>query len=98
LVKDFDFAKQPLAVRLKYLAPVQKSPNHGQWTQLLTTAQTYAKWLDATNADGSKVYSGLQVRQSWSDYIHGEGFQTWLVRTRGSRLSLPSTARVSWPG
>lgn len=78
LVKDYDFSKKSLADRLKYLTPVQKSPNRGEWTQLLTTAQTYAKWLDAKNADGSKTYSGLQVRQSWTDYIHGDGFQSWL--------------------
>lgn len=77
LVKDYDFARKPLADRLKYLAPVQKSPNKGLWSQLLNTAQTYAKWLDARNPDGSKTYSGLQVRQSWTDYVHGP-LQTWL--------------------
>jgi hypothetical protein len=80
LVKDYDFAAQPLVDRLKHLTPIQKSPNKEQWGQLLSLAGTYAKWLDAKNADGSKVYSALQVRQSWEDYISTPPFQAWLKK------------------
>jgi hypothetical protein len=88
LVKDFDFAKKPLVDRLKYLAPIQKSPNSGQWTQLLNTAGSYAKWLAAKNDDGSSVYNHSQVRQSWRDYVNGAGFQAWLGEHPGFKQEL----------
>lgn len=78
LVKDFDFARKPLADRLKYLTPIQKSPNKDEWSQLLSTAQALNARVAAKNDDGSRVYSGTQLRQWWDDYVTSAPFQQWL--------------------
>ncbi len=78
LVKDFDFAKQPAYVRLKYLAPIQKSPNKNLWSQVFSVAAGYSKYLNAKDDTGSHAYSTTAVRQMWRDYVHGKGFQAWL--------------------
>jgi hypothetical protein len=78
LVKDYDFSKLPAYQRLKYLAPIQKSPNHNLWTQLLSVAGAYSKYLHVTDDSGTKVYSATQVRQMWKDYLGSAGFKAWL--------------------
>jgi hypothetical protein len=49
LVKDYDFAAQPLVDRLKFLRPIQKSPNKEQWGQLLGwLTRTRGGWIRRT--------------------------------------------------
>lgn len=78
LVKDFDFSKQPLYERLKYLAPIQRSPNRNLWTQVFNVAKGYSKYLHATDDTGQHEYSSTQVRQMWKDYLGSSKFQAWL--------------------
>jgi hypothetical protein len=79
LVKDFDFAKMPEYQRLKYLKPIQDSPNKNLWAQVFNVAAGYSKYLHATDDTGQKAYSATQVRQMWKDYIRSKGFQSWLT-------------------
>jgi hypothetical protein len=87
LVKDFDFARQPLYARMQRLAPVQKSPNAALWSQLLSTAQGYGRYL---KTDG---YNRAQVRQGWRDYVK-DTLEPWVAEHPAFKVELAQYGRT----
>lgn len=83
LVKDFDFARQPLYARFQTFKPIQKSPNADKWHQILGAAQTYSKYL---KVDG---YDKSQVRQMWRDYV-ANTVQPWIDDDKGFAAEVKS--------
>lgn len=98
LVKDYDFAQQPPYDRLKMLAPIQKSPNHTQWVQVLNLAKQWSRYLAAKNQDGSHVYNVTQVRQAWQDYVNSKQFQAWLGEHPAFKQELDSYGKNTLTG
>jgi hypothetical protein len=69
LTKDYDFAHQPLYARMKYLKPIQNSPNRDTWTTIFSYAKRYHQYLTEKDSDGNNLYHSTQVRQFWRDYV-----------------------------
>jgi hypothetical protein len=82
LVKDYDFSRQPLYQRMKYLTPIADSPNKAKWTQLFALADHQYK------AIASKNYSSAQLRQQWADYVSSDGFQQWIAESPSFKAEL----------
>jgi len=84
LVKDYDFSKQPLYQRMKYLSPIKNSPNKDTWTQLFALADHQYKAIKSGN------YSSAQLRQQWTDYVSAPGFQEWIAGHPSFKAELDS--------
>jgi hypothetical protein len=82
LVKDYDFSKQPLYQRMKFLSPVQNSPNKALWGQLFSLADHQYKALKSGD------YSSGQLRQQWTDYVTDPDFQAWIGQHPGFKAEV----------
>jgi hypothetical protein len=86
LVKDFDFAAQPLVERMKRLKPIQQSPHAAEWSQVFRVASTYAKYLRSPD------YTETQVRQMWRDYVT-KSLDPWVAGNPSFRREVDAYGR-----
>lgn len=75
------FSREPLAVRLKYMTPIQRSPHRAVWNQILE----YTK--GGVDALKHPDYSKADVRESWQTYVR-DTLAPWAQSQPGFREEL----------
>ncbi len=65
--KDYLFAREPLAARLKYLRLVTSSDNRQDWVGLLNFAIAYRKQMDAARV--SHAFTQQSAREVWDQSV-----------------------------